>query len=158
MFRIFDTPAADKGEWKKFGVDSDTGKKLEACIRTIPTNTEKEIRRRLGVSKTIVKGNKMTIDGEQNREHMLERAVVALVDTRGGWTVFAGEQSVADRYSEALGVKVGVGDSVVLDGKWTEPVKRAFLYDRFEVVGFVVSTVDKSQQEAADEQEKLSGN
>jgi hypothetical protein len=144
-----------KGEWFVYAEEGD--QKIEVCIRPLPPGEERRIENKyLGRERKVTfttEGRQTITNADKNVEYHAERALLALVDTRGA-DITIGDAGAAELWAKALGESVSVGQTIVLDGRWTKDVKEQAFADAPEVAMWISLKAASLRVRAAKEEAK----
>jgi hypothetical protein len=149
--RLFDAARDGKalpGKWLTYAEGVEDGKpfKLELEVRALTVGEDQVTATR--------KGSVVDLNADKTDRAILERATLALIDSRGGAEVRVLDKASADLYTAAVGTTVKAGDMVLLDGKWgSQDLKRLALSDAPELAAWVSAESNKLRALEAQEEE-----
>jgi hypothetical protein len=125
MAQVTETSETE-GTWITSGEDH--GKPVRYRIRPIPLETERRLYRKVYGSTKGRKQKKRSMAAglELMEEHTQLRAAFALVDTEN-FSVELGDDAAATAYGQLIGQQLVKGTEVLLDGKWTDELRRRVL-------------------------------
>jgi hypothetical protein len=121
---LFDTIDDAPGKW----VEYQPG--VEFFVRAIPPSEQRRIENKyMGNQRRVVQneeGRVVKIDSAKTEALLVERAAMALLDSRGAEFSILGS-ALAEKFTVALGEKVEPGALLKLDGRWTQALRELVL-------------------------------
>jgi hypothetical protein len=133
---VFATKVDAEGRWITIGTDGD--RKVRLKVRTLtPQEVEATRREAFGRLKGRQLGKELAFRLlERTEAETVERAIREVLDSENFTIgIVKGDEAL---YSKALGKPVQAGEDVLLDGHWTDEVKR----DVFENIDGLAARVD----------------
>lgn len=156
LFRAIQKIDEAAGEWFTYSADPASGEKIEFCIRPLPAAEERRIENKyMGRERKIVwtqEGRVSTQSVEKSEQFHAERALLALIDSRGAQVRIEDEDS-AELYGKAFDERVSVGQLVTLDGRWTRPVKEQAFRDAPQIAVWLSLKASELRVRVAQEEE-----
>lgn len=150
--RKLESPDA-AGVWYESGKDH--GKPVRYKVRAVPYEVDKRIHREAYRDAKVRHIGRQSASSaiERMQEYTLLRAAYALVDTEN-FSIEVGDEGAAVLYSKLLGDKVAAGAEVVLDGKWTDELRKDVLAVVRKRAAWISDKADKlTEAEVEDEEE-----
>lgn len=157
VFKATHTVEGVQGEWCTYAVDPKTGEKVELQIRPLPAGEDRRMSAKyFGRERKVTwseEGRTQTSNVQRSEEFVRERAILALVETRGAETRVMDAKS-AEAYGKVLGEALEVGQLVTLDGHWTQELKALVFADSPELAVWCSEKATQLRTTAAQEEEK----
>lgn len=147
------------GEWRPHPSGADY------LIRLVPAPELRRIRNKtFGRDLTVLhtkEGRKTSFNQDKTEDGLIERACIALVDSRPGkdedGQPFPGFRvsgaALAEKFSAALGKPVKSGDLVQLHGQWTPPAKELVLGLATDLRDWIIEALDEGDAGRAEDEE-----
>lgn len=147
----------DHGVWISSGQDH--GKPVRYKIRQIPFDVDRRLHREAYRKAKVRRIGKESTSAVKERfeDYTLLRAAYALMDTEN-FSIEIGDAGAAAIYSKLLGQEIAAGAEVVLDGKWTDELRRDVVRVVRNRAAWIVDQAEKlTEAEIEDEQEEAEG-
>ena len=161
LFKSFGSPDNDEGEWVIYRKEDG----VQFRVRQIPDKIDAELRRKVqgrqGQRTQTVKYRRGAAESEVNLDEADQlaelRARFSLLDSKGVM-ITAGDEEAASDITKAIGEPVKAGDSVSLDGKWTQPVKDYVFGEFSGLCTWIVKASMRLRLQSSEDEELLAGN
>jgi hypothetical protein len=160
FFKEYGRPEGDQGEW--FDIPAQDSERVRLRIRRIPFELGMKLESRYGreelvVNKAGFKRPQRVHTGDEEISILNDKASWAWVGCEG-LTVEIADDEAAAQWSQLLNEPVSAGQTVSLDGRLSEPIKRRLFGKDLDLAVWILKRADEIGKRYKTRQERLSGN
>jgi len=161
LFKAFGNPDNDEGEWVVYRKGEKDEPDIRFRVRQIPDKKDAQMQKRIQGRKQTIKFRKgiseSDVDLDESSELAFERAKFALLDSENV-NIKISDDDAATEATKMFGKPIKKGESVRVDGTWTDPVKDYVLGQANSVCTWVVVASNRQRMRSSEEEQALAGN